>query len=107
MDLYKYVYRKVKEVKVLTAWMCVNSLRPQKGCGPSGSCPWNFPGRNTGLIVPFLQSLPNPGTEDESPLYCRQILSFELPGKTYVYRNKLQIVTKRVRLRQMLQYYVF
>ena len=47
------------------------------------------------LPFPSPGDLPNPGIEDESPALQADSLPFELPEKTYVYSNKLQIVTKK------------
>ena len=45
-------------------------------------CPWNSPGKNTGVGCPFLLQgdLPNPGVEPGSPALQTDFLPSELPG---------------------------
>ena len=46
-------------------------------------CPWNSPGKNNGVVLPFPPPghLPNPGTKLGSPTQQADSLLFELPGK--------------------------
>ena len=46
-------------------------------------CPWNFPGKNTGVGCHFLLpgDLPNPGTEPVSPAPAGGLFTNELAGK--------------------------
>ena len=39
-------------------------------CDPMVFCPWNFPGKNTGMSLPFpsAEDLPNPGIKPLSPV---------------------------------------
>ena len=80
------------------------------GCSPSGSLSHGISQARILEWLPFPSpgDLPNLGIEDESPALQADSLPFELPEKTYVYRNQLQIVTKkRVRVRTKYEYYVF
>ena len=43
-------------------------------------CPWNFPGKNTGVPCPSPGDLPDPGIELRSPELQADSLPFELPG---------------------------
>ena len=53
--------------------VCVCSLCPTlchlMDCSPPGFCPWNFPGKNTGVGCHFLlqENLPSPGIGCASP----------------------------------------
>ena len=46
-------------------------------------CPWNFPGKNTGVGNHFLcqEDLPDPGIESTSPALQADSLPSEPPGK--------------------------
>ena len=58
-------------------WLCstVQSCGPQ----PTGLlCPWNSPGKNTGVGVPSSRGLPNPVIEPKS-------LTFTCTGKQVLY----------------------
>ena len=48
-------------------------------------CPWDFPGKNTGVGLPFPSpgDLPNPGIEPGSPALQADSLPTELPGKPH------------------------
>ena len=49
-----------------------------------GACPWDSPGKNTGVGYHFLLqgNLPNPGIEPRSPALESDTLTSEPPGKT-------------------------
>ena len=49
-----------------------------------GACPWDSPGKNTGVGYHFLLqgNLPNPGIEPRSPALEADTLTSEPPGKT-------------------------
>ena len=45
-------------------------------------CPWDFPGKDTGVGCHFLlQDLPNPGIEPTSPALSGEFFTTEPPGK--------------------------
>ena len=50
-------------------------------------CPWDSPGKNTGVGCHFLLqwNLPNPGIEPRSPTLEADALTSELPGKPKLY----------------------
>ena len=53
-------------------------------------CPWDTPGKNTGVGCHFLLQgiyLPDPGTEPKSPALQADSLPFELPGDVYPHPN--------------------
>ena len=53
-------------------------------------CPWDTPGKNTGVGCHFLLQgiyLPDPGTEPTSPALQADSLPFELPGDVYPHPN--------------------
>ena len=72
-----------RKAKLLAAQLCLTLCDPID-CSPPARplCPWNFPGKNTGvgghslLQGIFLTQGSNPGL-----LHCRQILYFWAPGK--------------------------
>ena len=55
--------------------------------------PWNFPGQNTGVgSLSLLQGIiPNPGIEPRSPSLQVDSLPAELPGKSWLWAEKMQI----------------
>ena len=73
---------------MLVTQLCLNSLRPY-GLKPTRLlCPWNSPGKNTGvgcLSLPSPGDVPNPGIEPESPALQANSLLSELPGKLNIY----------------------
>jgi len=48
-------------------------------------CPWDFPGKNTGVDCPsFLQrNLPDPGVKPMSPALAGRFFTTEPPGKSF------------------------
>ena len=61
-----------QKVKVLVAQSCLTQLL----------CPWNSPGKNTGMGSHFLSiDLPDPGIEPSSPTLQKDSLLTEPPGK--------------------------
>ena len=48
-------------------------------------CPWDFPGKNTGLPVTPSRDLPNPGVEPSFPALAGGSFIAELPGKPMLY----------------------
>jgi len=58
-------------------------LQPH-GLHPAGLlCPWDFPGKNAGMGLPFPPpgNLPNPGIESVSPALASRFFTTEPPGK--------------------------
>ena len=75
-------------LKYTEKWKCENvshsvvsnSLRPY-GLKPTRLfCPWNFPGKNTGLTFSSPGDLPHPGIESVSPVLQADALLSEPPG---------------------------
>ena len=50
-------------------------------CSPPGSCQWDSPGKNTGLLCPLLGDLPNSGIEAGSPAFPA-LQADSLPSET-------------------------
>ena len=51
-------------------------------------CPWNFPGKSTGVGCHFLfQNLPNPGVEPKSSARAARLFTTAPPGKFYSSAN--------------------
>ena len=48
-------------------------------------CPWNSPGKNTGLPFPSPDDLPDPRIKLESPALQADSLPFEPPEKSCIY----------------------
>ena len=48
-------------------------------------CPWNSPGKNTGLPFPSPEDLPDPRIKLESPALQADSLPFEPPEKSCIY----------------------
>ena len=48
-------------------------------------CPWDFPGKNIGVGLPFPlpENLPDPGIEHTSPALAGGLLTTEPPGKSF------------------------
>ena len=67
-------YMNYISVKVLVTQSCLTVYNPMD-CSPPGSCPWNFPGKNTRVGCHFLLQGIFP-TQGSNPalLHCRQIL---------------------------------
>ena len=65
---------------VLVAKSCLTLLRPH-GLEPARFlCPWDFPGKNTGVgYFPSSGNLPNTGTEPTSPALASGFFTTELP----------------------------
>ena len=77
----KYLYKE-RKVKVLVAQSCPTLCDPMD-CSPLGSlCPWDFPGKNTGVSSHFLlQEIFLTQGSKLGLLYFRQTLLSEAPGK--------------------------
>ena len=60
-------------------------------------CPWNFPGKYTGVACLFYtRDLPNPGIEPKSlasPALAGEFFTTELPGKSVLSRNGAKSIT--------------
>ena len=48
-------------------------------------CPWDFPGKNSGLLLQG-RDLPNPGIKAESPALAGRFFTTEPSGKPYKYK---------------------
>ena len=53
-------------------------------------CPWDFPGKNTGNVLPFLSpgGLPDPGIEAACPALAGGFFTTEPPGKLFAVLQK-------------------
>ena len=62
-------------------------------------CPWNSPGKNTGVGCPFPSpgNLPNPGIEPVSPSLQANFLPSVLPGKPQSHQKTILFQTSRSR----------
>ena len=56
-------------------WLC-----DARDCSPAGSCPWDSPGKNTGVGCHFRKANPDPGIEPTSPALAGKFFT-ESPGK--------------------------
>ena len=55
-------------------------------------CPWNFQGKNTGVVSPFLLQgiFFNPGIQPRSPVSpAGEFFTTELPGNKLIFRNEI------------------
>ena len=71
------------KVKVLVLQLCLTL------CDPRLLCPWDFPGKNTGVGCHFLLqgSLPDPWIKPASPVspaWAGKFFTTEPPGKHYI-----------------------
>ena len=58
---------------------CLVSLQPT-----SLLCPWDFPGKNTGLLFPSPGNLPNPGIKLPSPALAGRFFTTEPQGSPWI-----------------------
>ena len=103
LKLKEFILTEESEVKATLAQSCP-TLRPRGLKPPRLLCPWDSPGKNTGVGCHFL---PDPGTEPGSPtLQADSLLSesLEKPTLTGVSRKviihirKLELMTLRIRI---------
>ena len=84
----------MSEVKNLSHSVVSNSLRSHGWWSARLLCPWNPPGRNTGVGKLFPSpDLPNPGIELRSSALQADSLLFEPPGKPPPGSDSLPFVT--------------
>ena len=80
---------------VLVAQSCPTLCNPMDCSPPSLLCPWNPPGKNTGLPFPSPGYLSNPGIEQRF-LHCRQIL-YHLSYLLLVKKKKKKAFTNNLK----------
>ena len=79
MDLTGWKERESVSHSVVSNCLTIHGLQP-----PRLLCPWNSPGKNTGVVCHFLLQgiLPQPRGLNSGPLHCRQSL-YHLSHSTY------------------------
>ena len=65
------------------AQSCLTLCNPMDCSPPGPLCPWVFPGKNTGVGLPFPSpgDLPNPEIEPMSPAFAGRFFTTAPPGK--------------------------